>query len=329
MKRGGWAVVVAVVLCAVGAVLWWRNGLEQAQLRKADGPAQRPPAGATRLDAPVTPESSALPQVASQPAPRVDYAARLRAASDYLDFVRSLQGAASTGDHAAQFYTFRAFDYCDDGYRGYFWSRRGRLTLDDALKRAATRFPFDTDEVRRVHARCHRLMELDARELGERLEWLRLAAQGGYPLAQVVAAQQLWRAVGEADDAAKVEERRRLVAMAIRSREPEVIWEIGSTPLDFKREVIEVEGVKELVESNEYDLDHMAWWLAACTRGFDCSPRSEIVWQLCRFDPNCQPYETVTDLVRRASGNGFPEIEARARWINEKIDAGDWEALGF
>ena len=25
----------------------------------------------------------------------------------------------------------------------------------------------------------------------------------------------------------------------------------------------------------------------------------------------------------------FPEIEARARWISEKIDAGDWESLGF
>jgi hypothetical protein len=35
------------------------------------------------------------------------------------------------------------------------------------------------------------------------------------------------------------------------------------------------------------------------------------------------------DIFRRARGDDYPEIEARARWINEKIDAGDWETLGF
>jgi len=49
----------------------------------------------------------------------------------------------------------------------------------------------------------------------------------------------------------------------------------------------------------------------------------------CRYDPNCQPYESVADLFRRARGDDFPELEARARWISEKVDAGDWEALGF
>jgi len=49
----------------------------------------------------------------------------------------------------------------------------------------------------------------------------------------------------------------------------------------------------------------------------------------CYGDTNCQPYETAIDLIRRATGNDFLEVEARARWINEKIDAGDWEAMGF
>jgi hypothetical protein len=50
---------------------------------------------------------------------------------------------------------------------------------------------------------------------------------------------------------------------------------------------------------------------------------------MCIYDRACQPYETVADLIRRATQNDFPALETRARWINEKIDAGDWKALGF
>ena len=325
MKRAGWA--VATALLATGAVLWWRYGAGQALPTQARERAALQRVDPARADDSVTSDAGSPQREATPaPAPRDDYAARLRAASDYLEFIRSLNEAAGNGDHAAQFHVFRAFDYCDDGYRGYFWSRHGQLTLDAALKRAATRFPFDTEEVRRVHARCHKLMQLDARELGERLEWLRLAAEGGYPLAQVVAAQRQWQAMtpSENDNAERVEERRRLVAKAIRSREPEVIWEIGNTPLDFERRDDD-----EMGEVAEYEVDHQAWWLAACARGLDCSPRSEIVSRLCRFDPGCQPYESVADILRRGNEAEFPEIEARARWISEKIEAGDWEALGF
>ncbi len=100
---------------------------------------------------------------------RADYAAQLRAASDYLGFVHSLLAAARAGDHVAQFYIFRALDYCDDGYRGYFWGRNGRKTLDDAMKWAATHWPYDSEEVRRVYNRCHTLMESGAQEPAARL----------------------------------------------------------------------------------------------------------------------------------------------------------------
>ena len=51
---------------------------------------------------------------------REDYAAQLRAASDYLEFARSLLPAARAGDHAAQFYIFRALDYCTVEYPAMF-----------------------------------------------------------------------------------------------------------------------------------------------------------------------------------------------------------------
>ncbi len=113
------------------------------------------------------------------------------------------------------------------------------------------------------------------------------------------------------------EQRRLMVAIAIRSRDPAVIWEVGNTPLGPPPEV------------GELSTDHLPWYLAACQRGLDCSPQSETVRQMCRFDPSCQPYESATDILRRGNENEFPELEARARWVNEKIDAGDWEALGF
>jgi len=313
MKRADWAVVVTTS-CVVVVALWWRFGFERAQPAVAGEPTRPSATTASEVALVVAGEGHAPPpQDLPPPVPSEDYAAQLRAAPDYLDFVRSLLSAARAGDHAAQFYIFRALDYCDDGYRGYFGGQGRRRTLDEALKWASTRWPRDSEEIFRVHGRCHTLMETDVKDLGERGEWLRQAAEGGYPLAQVIGARKQLFLGADPD---KREEPRSLVAKAIRSRDPEVIWEIGLAPLDID-------------PANEAVSDHRAWWLAACLRGFDCSPQSGWMWQMCRYDPNCQPYESWPDLLRRTSGNDFPEIEARARWINEKIDAGDWEALGF
>jgi hypothetical protein len=122
--------------------------------------------------------------------------------------------------------------------------------------------------------------------------------------------------ITHSDDVANSEEGRQLLAQAIRSRDPEVIWEIGNFGLAPRLD-------------DELENPELAWLLAACQRGLDCAPRSESVRSLCIYDVNCQPYESVSDIFRRGSGNEYPQIEARARWINEKLDAGDWAALGF
>ena len=319
MKRVGWTALVAA-LCAVMAILWWRFGGERAQLAKAGEPTHLPPANAAIAHvSAVTLESRPPSQGMPPPVQTADYPAQLRAASDYLEFVRSLLAAARAGDHAAQFQIFRALDYCDDGYRGYFDRKRGRLTLDEALKRAWTHWPYESEEVRHVYDRCHTLMESGAPEFATRMEWLQRSAAGGYPLAQIIAAQQQWQGTiaSNSDSAEKREQRRLMVASAIRSRDPAVIWEVGNTPLGPEP------------EDGELSTDNVPWYLAACQRGLDCSAQSEIVRLICRWDPRCQPYESVTDVIRRGNENEFPEFEARARWINEKIDAGDWEALGF
>lgn len=254
------------------------------------------------------------------PVPHEDYAAQLRAASDYLEFARSLLSAARAGDHAAQFYIFRALEYCNDEYNLYFMRRGIRHSLDDALKMAVTAgWPFDPEVVRRAYTRCHTLLEAGAAELGDRREWLRLASDGSYPLAQVNAARNQFRELpGVIDDNdANRDQRRALLAKAIRSRDPEVIWEIANIPPGH----LDPEG--------NADREQMAWHIAACQRGFDCSPQSEAVRWACMWDRACQPYESVYDIFRRARGEGMLEVEVRAREINEKIDAGDWESLGF
>jgi hypothetical protein len=72
-----------------------------------------------------------------------------------------------------------------------------------------------------------------------------------------------------------------------------------------------------------------AWRLAACERGYDCSDRAEWRQVMCRGDYNCQPGESAADLIHRATGNDFPEIEELASSLNAKIDAGKFDELGL
>jgi hypothetical protein len=321
MKRAGWTLLV-VVLCAAAALFWWLSETESAHPAKTGESAPVNPGQAANADPSAAKQESSALRKQDTPSPNqnADFEAQFRGTSEMLEFARSLLGAARAGDHAAQFYIFRAFDYCADEQILYFRRRGVQVSLDDALKTAATSgWPFDTEVVRRSYARCHTMIESGAIEIGERREWLRLASDGGYPLAQVVAARFLYRDLASADrdNDEKREQRRSLVAKAVRSREPAVIWEIGNTPL----------GV--LPSNGEEDQEDKAWYLAACQRGLDCSPQSEGVRWLCMWDRACQPYESVHDIFRRAVGDELPDLESRARWINEKIDAGDWEALGF
>lgn len=319
VKRAVWVALVAAALGGVAAVMWWRYGSPHAPSAPAGESIGLPPA---KGEPSTVRAEHALPQEqhASHPVPGADYAALFHVATDLLDFTRSLLGAARAGDHAAQFYIFRALEYCTSEYRLYFDRQHFRYSLDDALKSAVSvGWPFDPEVVRRTYDRCHTMMESGLKDPGERSEWLRLSSEGGYPLAQVNFAryQAIEARKANSDDAASREERRRAVAKALRSRDPAVIWEIGNSPYI----TVPIDG--------EPGWDSMVWSLAACLRGFDCSPQSEAVRLMCLYDRACQPYETVADIIRRVPDIDFPELEARARDLNEKMDDGDWEALGF
>jgi len=307
------------MLGVAAAIVWWRIEAEDARSDTGGSLMQLQSAEKGDTAVPV-PQPSQAPQQDKSPPDRVtDFAAQLREAPDYLEYVRSLLGPARAGNHAAQFYIFRALDKCKYEFSLYFGARI-RRSLDEALRSAAEKgWPFDSEEVRRVHGRCSRLMESDAKEFGDRNEWLGLASDGKYPLAQVYYARYLSMEArkSDSDDAAGRETRKLLLAEALRSREPEVIFEVGNSSYV----TVGLDG--------EAAWDEHAWVLAACLRGLDCTPRSDIARPLCLFDRACQPYESVPDIIRRGNETEFPAWEDEARRINEKIDAGDWAALGF
>ena len=319
VSRTGWAIAVLAVFCIAAGFIAWRHATGDApaahdaesahQLKDSEG------GDVVLADENVSPSRA---QEEKLPERSADFAAQLRAATDYLDFVRALMPAAQAGDAAAQFHIFRALDYCAVEYRFHIDRGGVRRTLDDALRTAAGRWPYDSETVRRVHARCHTLVESEGKELGERSKWLQLASDGGYPLAQAIASHRKPDSSpsGHSEELTNSEEGRRLLASAIRSGDPEVLWEIGNFGLAPKLD-------------DDLAVPELAWILAACQRGVDCSPQSDTVRAMCVYDPNCQPYESAADILRRTDGTGFPALEARARWINEKIDAGDWAALGF
>jgi hypothetical protein len=167
MRRVGWTVLIAVELCAVAAALWWRFGKEQVQPAVASDSTGSPPAAAMSEVAPVVRQEAAPAQSPDTPPPveGENYAAQLRAASDYLEFARSLLPAARAGDHAAQFNIFRALDYCAKEYRAFFGRGPIWRTLDDAMGRAATRWPYDSEMVRKVYSQCHTLVRPSGREI--------------------------------------------------------------------------------------------------------------------------------------------------------------------
>ncbi len=170
---------------------------------------------------------------------------------------------------------------------------------------------LSADEAREVYTRCQRLKDksLASPPFGDSDDWLLAASNGGYPLAQVTLASELFgESLIGADDNGKREEAKRLAALALRSKDPAVLWESADLVLLYSH------------DGDDTSQQQWIWRVAACQRGYDCSPSGD--WRgYCRFDNACQPYETALDWIRRIHGEDFDEIEQKARELNAKLDA--------
>jgi hypothetical protein len=82
-----------------------RDRAGDAHSDKPEGSLMPVPPIETGNAAPVQEVTKPLPPKTSTESD-AEYAARLRVAPDYLEYVRSLLTAARAGDHAAQFYVF-------------------------------------------------------------------------------------------------------------------------------------------------------------------------------------------------------------------------------
>jgi hypothetical protein len=324
----GWMPAAGVLLVAAGVALWIFER-DRPQL-KAPATVQPLPVSAPAVPAePPLSETAATPAAneptpASPPPAAPEWARRFATAADHHDFIESVFPAARKGDAKAQFYLSEALLYCDRGYRVYFDHRNapGRRTLDEALYRIRNREPWETEEAKRVHARCHRFQERrDRGQFGSAPEWLVRAAEGGNPMALARRAGALYTELVVREgvtpaDTEKLASLRSLGRSALQSREPGVLLELAAT-------------AAFLATSDHRDPHSWAWVLLGCQRGADCSPEVPWVQMACRYDLNCQMGESGVQFMQRALANEYPEIERLAAEVGANLDAGNWEALGF
>ena len=238
---------------------------------------------------------------------------------DYFAFAASIYDAARQGDGAAQFYLYQALNYCGSLYIAVYGIHlpgggvRYR-TLDEALQ-VSWRHPFFTDDdVRDMQTRCERIATTKPAPYGTAQEWLDAAIASGYPLAQVMMANNkaLEAAQNPASDAAA--DARHLLIDALRTKDPEVIVQTGDAAANLSNGGWLANSKKVWI-----------WAMAACGSDEKCPQLDQSIQYLCRIDPQCQPFETPVDIIRRRTGNDFDEIESAARALREKIDAGTIE----
>lgn len=239
-------------------------------------------------------------------------AANFAATDDLLAFIEGLHEVAQTGDGVAAYYLYRALDRCQTEYGARFGSGRHERMLDDVLADESIVRQFGEADLRRIHGQCQRLRESGPSRFGPLDDLLLKAADAGNARAQAEWALYLVNAGTQ--DVEALERARELARSALESKDPAVYVPVS----------LVISGL------SERDMNRDAsWFVAACQRGFDCSPGSEMTQIICRFDPNCQPYESSLDLLRRHAGADFEAIERGAREINAAIDAGRYEEVGL
>ncbi len=109
-----------------------------------------------------------------------------------------------------------------------------------------------------------------------------------------------------------------LLAVAIQSRDPVVLWNVG--------ELQQLLNPTAAADANR--INRVAWDLVACRRGFDCGATASWVENTCSIDPRC-PGGSGEEILRYWAGDDLAAAEQQAIEISDKLDAGDWQGLGF
>ncbi len=242
---------------------------------------------------------------------------------DALTTARLLYPQAEAGNPDAQFALYRTLDYCDREY--HFFFLRGK-TLDEVLAWESGKYGSDTEEIRRTYEHCRALKEA-GEQFGSAATWLQRATEAGHALAEAASATKMLLAATHHDPGQGAsephrittqEQRKRAEALlkkALGSKQPGVLWTIGDMQLLLS-------GSETHAQTQQW-----AWRLAACHSGYDCSESADWVRFMCRYEPNCQPYETGEGFIRQMTGNDYPEVVSLAREIATKFKNGTLDYL--
>jgi hypothetical protein len=248
-------------------------------------------------------------------------------AHNYWAYAHKILPAAQAGDAEAQFYLARSMERCSEDNPTYFQHRGATLTLDEGLQYAAKRhLPMEVAQT--VYERCHEFLDHHVTELGSAADWLAKATKAGQPLAQTTTATKIVihnsdvstaQAGGLLDAGPPVgagADPRELLRAAVESKDPEVLFDIGS-----------LLGVLDHSSPTEERTSRFAWWLVACQRGLDCTANSDWVKNTCLELPQCASASSPSDRVRSLAGDDWSAVQQRAQEINAGLDAGRWDAL--
>jgi hypothetical protein len=144
------------------------------------------------------------------------------------------------------------------------------------------------------------------------------AADLGHPLAQATLASAILR-----DDPNGLRRDAALPYLrdAARSREPEVLFEIGGA----------VVLASQSADNEDFRLAN-AWRLLACWHGLDCGPDNALIRQtLCHRpgSPRCIPGAGLEHYMRSWDPDGYAETYALADQMMQAMNDGRWDDLQF
>jgi hypothetical protein len=238
--------------------------------------------------------------------------------------------AARAGDPDAQYFLWTVLERCDDEKRFYLLRRGRQLTRDEALEWARAR-RLRSDLVGAAYERCHEFLNHPDSEFGVAGGWLAKAAAAGQSAAQSTLASKLLMQEHLLEAAApgviklfggpfvSDQSPDELLAAAVRSRDPIVLWNIGDLQYLLNPTSSDAENQNKM----------LAWRLVACRRGYDCGPDAQWVVNACYLADMVCAGRTGDELVQSLAGQQLAAVEQAAYDISDKLDAADWQGLGF
>ncbi len=256
-----------------------------------------------------------------------DLEGRFHSAKDFTALFEELMRRARAGDAEAAYYAYRIEQACshrepDDARTvqevlADFDQEFARYNLPGQGFAGDWRLQQRRADIERAWQACPPgLLQLLA--LHDEMKLLEQAADLGYPLAQATLASAMLR-----DDPNGLRREAALPYLreAARSRDPEVLFEIG--------------GAVVLARQSADDEDFRranAWRLLACWHGLDCGPDNALIRQtLCHRpgSPRCIPGAGLEHYMRSWDPDGYAETYALADQMMQAMNDGRWDDLQF